>query len=489
MSEARGEGLLAGKYRLEEELGRGGMGAVYRAFHVGVHRAFAVKVLNVELAEKKAIAERFLREAQAAGRIGHRAILEVFDVGEDAKGRPFMVMELLEGESLGELLERGPLAPEVAAWVAVELLDALAAAHAAGVIHRDVKPQNVFLVGRTRGPRTVKLLDFGIAKFLEGDGASVTRSGEIIGSPLYMAPEQARGESSVDARADVWSVGACLFQMLTGRAAHEGSSAVAVLARILTEKAPPPSSRRAGLPPELDAIVLKSLAIDREARWPSARAMKEALEAWRAETGAGEPTFAEIGARAPMVVRRDADAGGEDVTDAAVSTKTSESAARNVGGGTSAAVTASLGGAREPGPPPPPDGKGARSPVLAVAALALLVGAATVPWLVPEWRTGHATAHAQADAYADANANANANAGASASANANASANADADATAGAQAEARADAAVVPVRTVAPRVPVGPACGAGEVVSEGHCCPRGLVWQAGRCERPVATSF
>ncbi len=479
--------VLAGKYRLEEELGRGGMGAVYRAFHVGVHRTFAVKVLNVELAERKAIAERFLREAQAAGRIGHPAILEVFDVGEDQNGRPFMVMELLEGESLAEHVARGPLDVDTACWIAEKLLDALEAAHGAGVIHRDVKPQNVFLVGRSKGPRVVKLLDFGIAKFLEGDGASITRSGEIIGSPLYMAPEQALGETAIDARADVWSVGAVLFQMLTGRAAHEATSAVGVLARILTERAPPPSSRRADLPPALDTIVLKALSIPREERYASAKEMREALAAFRASSEV--PTFPELPPRGATVVRRHADASGSGST-AISATSTAGTGASSVEPPLSAALSA----ARDAGESTIVR---TRRKTLAVAAAALLAGAALVPWLVPEWRAEKrtppreatnvsASASPPAPAKAPPTASASASASPPAPAPAPETANAKTDASAIAHANANAS------TSAAPRAPASakpPTCAPGELLSEGHCCPRGTVWQAGHCERPLATTF
>jgi serine/threonine-protein kinase len=197
--------ILAGKYRLDREIGKGGMGAVYRAFHLRVHKEFAVKVLLAEVAEHQSIAQRFLLEAQAAGRIGHPGILEVYDVGEDDNGVPFIVMELLKGEPLAALLKRHRPAAETACWIAEQVLETLDAAHKANIIHRDVKPQNVFLCEAAGRTRTVKLLDFGIAKFAAGpDASAITKSGEIIGSPLYMAPEQAKGELDVDARADVW---------------------------------------------------------------------------------------------------------------------------------------------------------------------------------------------------------------------------------------------------------------------------------------------
>ena len=221
------------------------MGAVYRAFHLGVHKEFAVKVLLSDVGGNTSTAARLVLEAQAAGRIGHPGILDVYDVGADADGRPFLVMELLHGESLASLVARGPCSTIAdACWIAMQLLEILVAAHAAGVVHRDVKPHNVFLVAPSdtagAGARTVKLLDFGIAKFRLDGQAAITGSGEVIGSPVYLAPEQAHGDVEIDARVDVWAVGATLFEMLTGKPAHVGPSTVAVLAQVLTAVAPPP---------------------------------------------------------------------------------------------------------------------------------------------------------------------------------------------------------------------------------------------------------
>jgi eukaryotic-like serine/threonine-protein kinase len=318
--------ILESKYRLDEELGRGGMGVVYRAFHLRVHKEFAVKVLSAEVAGKKSIAARLVLEAQAAGRIGHPGILDVYDVGEDRDGRPFLVMELLRGEPLSALVARGPLDPKNACWIAAQVLDILDAAHRAGVIHRDVKPQNVFLVAPTdaairaearagsapddepRGPRTVKLLDFGIAKFKLEDGTSITGSGEVMGSPLYMAPEQARGEDDVDARVDVWSVGAMLYEMLAGKPAHSASTAIAVLSKILTETAPPVSSRRGPIPREIEAVVRGALVIEREGRFASAREMLDALTEARTSLGWADtaPSFSAMPPRPSQAERASA---------------------------------------------------------------------------------------------------------------------------------------------------------------------------------------
>jgi serine/threonine-protein kinase len=482
--------ILASKYRLEEELGRGGMGAVYRAFHVGVHKQFAVKVLTAEVAGKKSIAARLVLEAQAAGRIGHPGILEVYDVGEDDDGRPFLVMELLRGETLASLVARGPLDVDVACWIAAQVLEVLDAAHRAGVVHRDVKPQNVFLVAPSddagAGPRTVKLLDFGIAKFHLDDATGITRSGEVIGSPLYMAPEQARGEVEIDARVDVWSVGAMLFEMLTGKPAHLGPSAIAVLAKILTETAPSPSSRRPSVPREIDAIVQRALVIERDDRYDAARAMLDALASARTTCGWSNaaPSFEAAPRRAavasPATAPAQPDRPPREKTPVSGRRESREPAMESAV--TAAPATTATTRSRRAG--------------IVIAATTLVLGA-LLPWLVWGWGLGRGEVIAAKGGVEKGSASANADANASASANAKADADAGIRAEVSGAADAASsanDAGKVTVVVRAPRAAVvagdsKPSCEAGEVVSFGHCCPRGHIWQSGRCERPLATSF
>jgi serine/threonine-protein kinase len=467
--------VLKGKYRLDEELGRGGMGAVYRAFHVLVHKEYAVKVLSAEVAEHESIAKRFLLEAQAAGRIGHPGILEVFDVGDDDDGRPFMVMELLRGEPLSALVARGPLPVDAACWIAIEVLKVLCAAHEAGVVHRDVKPQNVFLV-LDGDKRRIKLLDFGIAKFRESDSTALTKSGEIIGSPLYMAPEQAKGESDVDQRADVWSVGAMLYEMLTGKPAHAATTAVAVLAKILTEEAQPPSSRGQSIPKTLDALVVRSLKIDRAARFETAKEMLAALREVRAELGTADtsPTFEPP---PPRIVRtgadRDAEVGVATSTIASSPTRTATSVEPPL----EAAVT--KGDTQRSG----------SRPVLMVAALAAVAGAGA--FLLFGRMETREPEHVPASAPPAASTLAPASAPASAPARATASASAAVPAASASTSFAAASSPAPAVSSASPSAPAAPAlrCAASEIVSNGHCCPRGMAWQGGSCARPLATSF
>ena len=468
--------VLGSKYRLDEELGRGGMGAVYRAFHLGVHKEFAVKVLTSASGSNsgKSTAARLVLEAQAASRIGHPGILDVYDVGEDADGRPFLVMELLHGETLASLIARGPLPVADACWLAMQVLEILEAAHAAGVVHRDVKPQNVFLVARSEkagaGPRTVKLLDFGIAKFRLDDATGITGSGEVIGSPLYLAPEQAHGEVEVDARADVWSVGATLFEMLTGKPAHIGASAISVLAKILTEVAPLASSRRSAIPTAVDAVVARALAISRDDRYASAREMLEALEAVRAELAwdARAPSFDAATPRSARSPAPSEHAEGGPSSEPAMGS----------------AVTAGTAPARR-----------SRLHGVVLAAVTLGLGA-LLPWLV--WGAGAASPAATARKAAEPPARAPAiDAAVAAKEVAAARAEPFAGEVGTPAALSLAVSSLPPASAVTPRGPrpanagvdSKPSCGEGEVLSLGHCCPRGHVWQSERCERPLATSF
>ncbi len=269
--------VIAAKYRLTRFVGKGGMGAVFEAEHVELRRKFAIKLM-VTATSREAV-RRFHQEALTAAKIGHPGIVEVLDVGQTEEGTPYLVMELLEGHSLAELIHQAPRMP-VARAVALtqKLLRALAAAHQAGVVHRDIKPANLFVTER-EGETTLKILDFGIAK-LRDDGAEapMTGSGVVLGTPFYMAPEQILADKNIDGRADLWSVGATLFEMLTGRPVHAAANATAALVRAATEAAPRVRSLRPDVPRDVDAIVAKALEMDRERRFANAAEMLHALE-------------------------------------------------------------------------------------------------------------------------------------------------------------------------------------------------------------------
>jgi serine/threonine protein kinase len=246
---------IAGRYVITERIGAGGMGTVYRARHDVVGRDVAIKFLSPDLAMDPVNRRRFLREAKAANRIDHEHIIDITDYGETDDGLVYLVMEYLDGQSLGDTLERGPLAPYRAVEIAIQIASALARAHELDVVHRDIKPDNVYLLQRTEGGDFVKLLDFGLAK-MKGE-MRLTASGAVFGTPEYMAPEQARG-SPLTGKADLYGLGCVLYEMLTGAPPFSGSTPDLILKHI-REVPQPPSVRMSDVPPELDALVLKLL--------------------------------------------------------------------------------------------------------------------------------------------------------------------------------------------------------------------------------------
>jgi serine/threonine-protein kinase len=263
--------LLAGRFRLEERLGAGGMGEVYAAFDEREGRRVAIKRLAAD-ADLEAIA-RFVREAQATAAAAHANVVEAHELVTREDGPPFIVLERLEGETLEAALERGPLAPAEAARVVVQLLAALEAVHRAGIVHRDVKPANVLLC---EGGTRVKLIDFGVAKLLGERG--LTRTGTLVGTPLYMAPEQLRDEP-VDARTDVYAAGATLYEALTGRPPFVEDGA-RLMKAVLVGELTPIRDLRPSIDPALARVVHQALAKSRELRFESAAAMRVALDAW-----------------------------------------------------------------------------------------------------------------------------------------------------------------------------------------------------------------
>ncbi len=283
--------VLGGRYRLVELLGQGGMATIYRATDAQLGREVAVKVLHPEYGRDPDFVARFKQEAQAAASLSHPNIVGVYDFGTDADG-PYIVMELVDGEDVATLIARnGPLPPRQAARLAAEVAHALAAAHARGIVHRDVKPGNVLVSSDGR----VKVADFGIARAWAD--ARLTLPGVTLGSVHYFSPEQALGEQATEA-SDIYSLGIVLYELLSGRRPWEGDSAAAVaMARIA---APPPlvSAVRPNVPPILEAIDRRALSPDPAARFDSARAMAEALEAFLAE-GAGRPAAPAASAAPP----------------------------------------------------------------------------------------------------------------------------------------------------------------------------------------------
>lgn len=269
------------RYSIETLLGRGGMGSVYLGRHLIIGKRVAIKFLRSEFASSQDLVKRFYREAQAASAVEHRNIINVMDVGVSPNGEPFLVMEYLEGESLEALLSRkGPLDLAAACGVLEPTLSALSAAHAKGIVHRDLKPGNIFIVHEQGQPTDVKLIDFGISKFIGPDEQSkLTQTGTMLGTPAYMAPEQVRGDNEIDHRADLYSIGVILYEMLTGKLPFKGKHYNELLVNVLTGEPIPPREAREDFPEEAAPLLLKLLSRDPAERPANADALLDELKA------------------------------------------------------------------------------------------------------------------------------------------------------------------------------------------------------------------
>jgi serine/threonine-protein kinase len=272
--------LLSGKYKLGRLIGEGGMGAVYEAEHTGLDAKVAVKVLSEGGALDQKALTRFRREARAMGAIRHENVVAVLDTGTDENGVPFLVMELLEGESLAAMLRRErAVVASLAIWIGTQVLSGLTAAHAKGVIHRDLKPGNVFVARQADASHKVKILDFGISKLAQAsDSMNVTADGALVGTPNFMAPEQITGQGPIDSRVDIYAVGVLLYRLVTGRLPFVGKGADELYKKILAGAPVPPSKRQPDLPIALEAVILKAMAREREDRYPDAASFRAALQ-------------------------------------------------------------------------------------------------------------------------------------------------------------------------------------------------------------------
>jgi serine/threonine-protein kinase len=278
--------ILAGKYRVMRVLGEGGMGVVLAARHVDLEEDVAIKVLHDSGARDDETVARFLREAKASARIRSDHVVRVRDVGRLSNGLPFMVMELLEGLDLGQVLaQNGPLSLGVAVDYVLQASEAIAEAHAIGIVHRDLKPSNLFLTQRRNGKPCVKVLDFGISKLLGGDDIRKTSTRAVFGSPLYMSPEQLVSSADVDARADVWSMGVVLYELLVGETPFFAPSLAELHVAILQRPAPDVRTKRPDVPAPVAEAITRALAKKREERLGSIDALATALAPFASPVG------------------------------------------------------------------------------------------------------------------------------------------------------------------------------------------------------------
>jgi eukaryotic-like serine/threonine-protein kinase len=283
--------VIAGKYRIERVLGRGGMGVVVAATHLRLDEKVAIKFLLPGALGNADALGRFDREARAAAKIRSEHVAKVLDVSNLENGAPYMVMEHLDGNDLAQVVrKKGPLPIAEAVTFMLQVCEVLAEAHAIGIVHRDLKPGNLFVTTRADGTAAIKVLDFGISKMMEGGAtsepqAALTATDTVLGSPIYMSPEQMTTPKLVESRADIWSFGATLYMLVTGKPPFDGDSIAQVCGMILLGKAPSLIEIRPDAPPELAAIVTRCLQRNIEDRWPNVAALAAALAPFAGESG------------------------------------------------------------------------------------------------------------------------------------------------------------------------------------------------------------
>ena len=274
--------VIAGKYRIDELIEEGGMAFIARATHLGLRKRVAIKLLHPKVLETPAVLARFRREARALAMLRSEHVVRVLDVDELPNHIPYMVLEFLEGEDLGRLLEsRGTLPVAEAVSYMLQACDAIIEAHTQGIVHRDIKPANLFLARTQQGGQRIKVIDFGAARtkfaITSDPEPSLTRTGLSLGTPGYMAPEQLRGEK-VDKRVDVWALGVSLYELLAGFPPFMGMDQASMVTQVLRTAPAPLSSLRDDIPVELDAVIRRCLAKVREQRMASVEALAEAIE-------------------------------------------------------------------------------------------------------------------------------------------------------------------------------------------------------------------
>jgi len=296
--------VLSERYRILRKIGEGGMGTVYQAEHALIEKKIALKVLFPELTRRADLVARFLQEAKSASRIGHENVIDISDFGQSPEGMVYIAMEYLEGQDLGRILKaEGPLPWSRARGILMQIAKALRAAHEHGIIHRDMKPENIYLIQREGRSDFVKVLDFGIAKVVnpDFDGPTLTQAGMIFGTPEYMSPEQAQGVA-LDYRVDIYAVGCLMYNVLTGEVPFKADSFMGILTKHMLEPPVPPRQRRPDLdiPEEAEAVCLRALEKDRDKRWQDMDAFYRALGA------AGREPFEPSGVYVPHPAQRSA---------------------------------------------------------------------------------------------------------------------------------------------------------------------------------------
>jgi serine/threonine-protein kinase len=342
-------GATVGSYRVDREIGHGGMGVVYVAEHPLIGRKAAVKVLKPDFSRNQEVVNRFFNEARAAAKIKHPGLVDVFDFGYSADGSAYIVMEFLEGESLGSRLEREQKLPQsLILEIGRQTSAALAAAHQQGIIHRDLKPDNLFLVPDAEVGIRVKVLDFGIAKLTIDEGAvqRQTQTGVVMGTPLYMSPEQGGGAGKVDPRADIYSLGCILFDMACGRPPFMKEGMGETIAAHIYEPPPSPRSIEPSVSPGLEAVILRCLEKEPDKRPATMLALRAELEGVGradAKLQAHPPTMPSLPAKA-------SEAMDVPATKSRTPLYIVMASVLVVGG----VLALTLGGGKKPAPPPPP---------------------------------------------------------------------------------------------------------------------------------------
>jgi len=259
--------VVGGRYRIDKIIGSGGMGSVFAGAHTWTERQVAVKILHPDLAAvDEASVKRFFREAKASARLKHPNVVDILDMGETRDGVPFIVLELLDGESLAARLENGALDPDEALRVLLPVMDALERAHELGMVHRDIKPDNIFIAVDGSGRTVPKLLDFGITKLVDGQDSFATATGVLVGTPFYMSPEQAVAPKTVDARTDVWAIGVVFYEALTGVLPFEADLPISVIGKVIADDPVHLSEAAPWVPEPIIACIHRALAKDKAER-------------------------------------------------------------------------------------------------------------------------------------------------------------------------------------------------------------------------------